>query len=169
MRRQHIPLAIISVLALGMNSNAASAHNAGFHLTLIKPAQKQSQFADALLNLHKLEIQKSGGLAEIELARSLTRRADFVSHTGIIHAAHDEVSAQIAALFAAHGRHYLAISAQAADIHNQFVDQLEAGSKAYQLAEAENLGHGHDPVVDELVQVLLRAKQHQGASSETKP
>lgn len=41
--------------------------------------------------------------------------------TGIVAAAHDEVSAAIAALFSAHGQAYQAASAQAAAFHTRFI------------------------------------------------
>jgi PE family protein len=158
MRRQHVQLAIIYVLALGLNSNATSAHDAGLHIALIKPPQSHSQFAEALLNLHNLEIQKSRTAAEIALIRSVTHPAISAPTTGIVRAAQDEVSARIAALFRAHGLAHQAASAQAAEFHQHLIDTLNASGKDYQLgeSEAEALGHGHDPDVIELVTDAVR-------------
>ncbi|OBI90088.1 hypothetical protein A9X00_02385 [Mycobacterium sp. 1245805.9] len=53
-------------------------------------------------------------------------------------AAEDEVSAAIASLFGAHGQAYQALSAQAAQFHQQFVQLLNAGVAQYAGAEAAN-------------------------------
>jgi PE family len=50
-------------------------------------------------------------------------------------AAADEVSAQIAALFSAHGLEFQQLSAQAAAFHEQFVQTLTASLTAYTAAE----------------------------------
>ncbi|MCV7377473.1 hypothetical protein BST11_20730 [Mycobacterium alsense] len=56
--------------------------------------------------------------------------------TGILPAALDEVSAGIAAMFGAHGQLYQALSAQAAQFHEQFVQTMAASASAYANAEA---------------------------------
>jgi triacylglycerol lipase len=58
--------------------------------------------------------------------------------TGVLVAAEDEVSAEIAALFSAHGQGYQALSAQAAAFHERFVQALTGASGAYAAAEAAN-------------------------------
>jgi triacylglycerol lipase len=58
--------------------------------------------------------------------------------TGVLAAAEDEVSAEIAALFSAHGQGYQALSAQAAAFHERFVQALTGASGAYAAAEAAN-------------------------------
>jgi triacylglycerol lipase len=58
--------------------------------------------------------------------------------TGLLAAAEDEVSAEIAALFSAHGQGYQALSAQAAAFHGRFVQALTGASGAYAAAEAAN-------------------------------
>ena len=58
--------------------------------------------------------------------------------TGIVPAAADEVSALAALQFAAHGQLYQAVSAQAAAIHQMFVEALAAGADAYTATEAAN-------------------------------
>lgn len=59
-----------------------------------------------------------------------------VATTGLLAAAEDEVSAAIAAVFSAHGEGYQALSAQAAAVHERFVQTLAGASGAYAAAEA---------------------------------
>ncbi|ORB87772.1 lipase [Mycobacterium kansasii] len=56
--------------------------------------------------------------------------------TAVVAAAEDEVSEAIAAFFSAHGRDYLALSAQAAAFHERFVQALTGAAGAYATAEA---------------------------------
>jgi hypothetical protein len=58
--------------------------------------------------------------------------------TGVLPAAADEVSALTAAQFATHAQMYQAISAQAAAIHDMFVNTLGAGAGSYAATEAAN-------------------------------
>ncbi len=58
--------------------------------------------------------------------------------TGVVPAAADEVSALTAAQFAAHAQMYQAISAQAAAIHEMFVNTLGASAASYAATEAAN-------------------------------
>jgi hypothetical protein len=58
--------------------------------------------------------------------------------TGVIPAAADEVSALTAAQFATHGEMYQAISAQAAAIHDMFVNTLGTSAGWYAATEAAN-------------------------------
>jgi hypothetical protein len=58
--------------------------------------------------------------------------------TGVLPAAADEVSALTAAQFATHGQMYQAISAQAAAIHEMFVNALGASAGSYAATEAAN-------------------------------
>jgi hypothetical protein len=58
--------------------------------------------------------------------------------TGVIPAAADEVSAMIAAQFAAHGQMYQQVSAQAMTIHEAFVRTLSASAGSYAATEATN-------------------------------
>jgi hypothetical protein len=60
------------------------------------------------------------------------------STTGVLPAAADEVSALTAAQFATHGQMYQAISAQAAAIHEMFVNTLGASAGSYAATEAAN-------------------------------
>jgi PE family len=58
--------------------------------------------------------------------------------TGVIPAAADEVSALTAAQFAAHAEMYQAISAQAAAIHEMFVNTMGISAGSYAATEAAN-------------------------------
>ncbi|CAM4449990.1 PPE-repeat proteins [Mycobacterium basiliense] len=58
--------------------------------------------------------------------------------TGVVPAAADEVSALTAAQFAAHAQMYQAVSAQAAAIHEMFVNTLGISSGSYAATEAAN-------------------------------
>jgi PE family len=58
--------------------------------------------------------------------------------TGVVPAAADEVSALTAAQFAAHAQLYQAVAAQAAAIHEQFVNTLATSSGSYAATEAAN-------------------------------
>jgi hypothetical protein len=58
--------------------------------------------------------------------------------TGVIPAAADEVSALTAAQFAAHAQMYQAMSAQAAAIHEMFVNTLGTSAGSYAATEAAN-------------------------------
>jgi len=55
--------------------------------------------------------------------------------TGLLPAAADEVSTQIATLFSAHGQGYQRLSAQATAFHEQFVRTLTASANTYATAE----------------------------------
>jgi len=58
--------------------------------------------------------------------------------TGVLPAAADEVSALTAAQFATHAEMYQAISAQAAAIHEMFVNTLDTTAGSYAATEAAN-------------------------------
>lgn len=58
--------------------------------------------------------------------------------TGVVPAAADEVSALTAAQFAAHAQMYQAVSAQAAAIHEMFVNTLGVSADSYAVTEAAN-------------------------------
>ena len=61
-----------------------------------------------------------------------------VPTTGVLPAAADEVSALTAAQFATHAEMYQAISAQAAAIHDMFVNALGVSAGSYAATEAAN-------------------------------
>ncbi|ORV96581.1 PE family protein [Mycobacterium kyorinense] len=58
--------------------------------------------------------------------------------TGVVPAAADEVSALTAAQFAAHAQMYQTVSAQAAAIHELFVNTLGTSAGSYAATEAAN-------------------------------
>jgi hypothetical protein len=58
--------------------------------------------------------------------------------TGVLPAAADEVSALTAAQFATHAQMYQAISAQAAAIHEMFVNTVGTSADTYAATEAAN-------------------------------
>lgn len=61
-----------------------------------------------------------------------------VPTTGVVPAAADEVSALTAAQFSAHAQMYQAVSAQAAAIHDMFVNTLGTSAVSYAATEAAN-------------------------------
>src|ERR1700752_3680297 len=58
--------------------------------------------------------------------------------TGVVPAAADPVSALTAAQFVAHAQLYQAVSAQAAAIHENFVNTLQTSAGSYAATEAAN-------------------------------
>lgn len=58
--------------------------------------------------------------------------------SGVLAAGGDDVSAAIAAMFNAHAQAYQALSAQAAQFHQQFVELMSGGASQYASAEAAN-------------------------------
>jgi hypothetical protein len=58
--------------------------------------------------------------------------------TGVVPAAADEVSALTAAQFAAHAQMYQEVAAQAAAIHEMFVQTLSTSAGSYAATEAAN-------------------------------
>ncbi len=59
--------------------------------------------------------------------------------TGVVPPSADEVSAMLAVRFAAQAQQYQQISAQAAAIHEMFVDTLNGSANTYAAAEAANV------------------------------
>lgn len=80
----------------------------------------------------------AGDLASIGSALGEAHAAAALPTTGIVAAAGDEVSAQIAALFGAYGQQYQALNAQAAAFHGEFQRLLSASGFAYLSAEVAN-------------------------------
>ncbi len=74
---------------------------------------------------------------------------------GLVAAAEDQVSAQVAAFFGAFGEEYQVISAQAQAFHEQFVDLLSAGAGAYLSTDVANAEQNLLNAVDGPVQGLL--------------
>src|ERR1700756_878397 len=80
----------------------------------------------------------AGALRAIGSALSAQNAAAAAPTTGVMPAAADEVSALTAAQFAAHAQMYQAVSAQAAAIHEMFVNTLGVSSASYTIAEIAN-------------------------------
>jgi PE family len=80
----------------------------------------------------------AGSLQGIGAAMAAQNAAAAAPTTGVVPAAADEVSALTAAQFAAHAQMYQAVSAQAAAIHEQFVNTLTTSSLSYAATEVAN-------------------------------
>jgi hypothetical protein len=80
----------------------------------------------------------AGDLHGIGSAMAAGNMAAAAPTTGVVPAAADEVSALTAAQFAAHAQMYQAISAQAAAIHELFVNTLGTSAGSYAATEAVN-------------------------------
>ncbi|MEB4212410.1 PE family protein [Mycobacterium sp. 94-17] len=80
----------------------------------------------------------AGNLQAIGSTLSAQNAAAAVPTTGVVPAAADEVSALTAAQFATHAQMYQAVSAQAAEIHEMFVNTLSTSSGSYAVTEAAN-------------------------------
>lgn len=80
----------------------------------------------------------AGELQGIGSAMTAGNEAVAAPTTGVIPAAADEVSILTAMQFAAHAEMYQTVSAQAALIHQQFVDVLTVSSNSYAATEAAN-------------------------------
>jgi hypothetical protein len=80
----------------------------------------------------------AGQLSEIGTAITGQNEAIAAPTTGVIPAAADEVSALTAALFVNHAQAYQAVSAQAAAMHDMFVQMLSASAGSYATTEAAN-------------------------------
>jgi hypothetical protein len=80
----------------------------------------------------------AGSLQGIGTTMSAQNAAAAAPTTGVMPAAADEVSALTAAQFAAHAQMYQAVSAQAAAIHEMFVNTLTTSSGSYAATEAAN-------------------------------
>src|SRR5215467_6974014 len=77
-------------------------------------------------------------LQGIGSAMSSQNAAAAAPTTGVVPAAADEVSMLTAAQFAAHAQMYQAVSAQAAAIHEMFVNTLGTSAGSYAATEAAN-------------------------------
>jgi hypothetical protein len=80
----------------------------------------------------------AGTLAGLGSGMAAGNAAAAAPTTGVVPAAADEVSALTAAQFAAHGELYQTISAQAAAIHEMFVNTLGVSAASYAGTEAAN-------------------------------
>jgi hypothetical protein len=80
----------------------------------------------------------AGTLQGIGSSLSSQNAAAAAPTTGVVPAAADEVSALTAAQFVAHAQVYQAVSAQAAAVHEAFVNTLGMSSGSYAVTEAAN-------------------------------
>lgn len=80
----------------------------------------------------------AGNLEGIGAGMAAGNSAAAAPTIGVIPAAADEVSALTAAQFAAHAEMYQAVSAQAAAIHEMFVNTLGISGASYATTEACN-------------------------------
>jgi hypothetical protein len=80
----------------------------------------------------------AGDLQGVGTAMAAGNMAAAAPTTGVVPAAADEVSALTAAQFAAHAQMYQAVSAQAAAIHEMFVNTLGTSAGSYAATEAAN-------------------------------
>ncbi|OBI92618.1 PE family protein [Mycobacterium asiaticum] len=80
----------------------------------------------------------AASLQGIGTALDAQNAASAAPTTGVVPAAADEVSALTAAQFAAHAQLYQAVSAQAAAIHELFVNTLSTSAGSYAATEAAN-------------------------------
>jgi hypothetical protein len=80
----------------------------------------------------------AGSLQGIGATMNAQNAAAAAPTTGVVPAAADEVSALTAAQFAAHAQMYQAVSAQAAAIHEMFVNTLATSAHSYHATEAAN-------------------------------
>jgi hypothetical protein len=80
----------------------------------------------------------AGNLQGIGSAMTTASAAAAAPTTGVVPAAADEVSALTAAQFAVHAQMYQAVSAQAASIHEMFVNTLATSAGSYAATEAAN-------------------------------
>jgi hypothetical protein len=80
----------------------------------------------------------AGDLQGVGTAMAAGNMAAAAPTTGVVPAAADEVSALTAAQFAAHAQMYQAVSAQAAAIHEMFVNTLGTSAGSYAATEVAN-------------------------------
>lgn len=80
----------------------------------------------------------AGNLTGIGSAMSSQNAAAAAPTTGVVPAAADDVSMLTAAQFAVHAQMYQAVSAQAAAIHEMFVNTLGISAGSYAVTEAAN-------------------------------
>jgi cytochrome c biogenesis protein CcdA len=81
-------------------------------------------------------VAAASNVADIGSALTTAHAAAAAPTTGVLAAAADEVSTQIAAAFSRHGLGFQELGAQAAAFHEQFVAALAAGASSYAAAEA---------------------------------
>ena len=82
--------------------------------------------------------EAAGNLTGIGSAMNAENSAAAAPTTGVVPAAADEVSALTAAQFATHATMYQTVSAQAAAIHEMFVNTLGISAGSYAATEVAN-------------------------------
>lgn len=82
--------------------------------------------------------QTAGNLANIGSALNTANIVAAIPTTTVAAPAADEVSTAIAALLGAHAEQYQTLSRQAATVHSEFVNALQAGAASYARTEAAN-------------------------------
>ncbi|WP_156687087.1 PE family protein, partial [Mycobacterium sp. Marseille-P9652] len=80
----------------------------------------------------------SSDLAGVREAIVAATTAASVPTTSLLPAAEDEISSAISNLFVAYAREYQALSARAAEVHDNFVQALKVGGQLYRAQEAAN-------------------------------
>ncbi|BBZ15314.1 PE family protein [Mycobacterium branderi] len=86
----------------------------------------------------ELLVAAAGDLTAAGSAMNAQNAAAAAPTTGILPAAADEVSALTAAQFSTHAQMYQAVSAQAAAVHEMFVNTLGASAGSYAATEVAN-------------------------------
>ncbi|RUP07282.1 MAG: PE family protein [Mycobacterium sp.] len=86
----------------------------------------------------QLLTEAASNLASLGSTLDAANAAAAIPTTSVMAAGADEVSAAMANVFGAHAQQYQAMGAQAAKLHDQFVQAMNASSNAYATAEGAN-------------------------------
>jgi hypothetical protein len=90
-----------------------------------------------LLAVPEALVAAASDVAGIGSTLSMANAAAAAPTTGVLAAAADEVSTQVAALFSQHAQGYQQLSARAAAFHQQFVQAMTTSASSYMAAEAD--------------------------------
>jgi hypothetical protein len=90
-----------------------------------------------LLAVPEALVAAASDVAGIGSTLSMANAAAAAPTTGVLAAAADEVSTQVAALFSQHAHGYQQLSARAAAFHQQFVQAMTTSASSYMAAEAD--------------------------------
>jgi hypothetical protein len=90
-----------------------------------------------LLAVPEALVAAASDVAGIGSTLSMANAAAAAPTTGVLAAAADEVSTQVAALFSQHAQGYQQLSARAAAFHQQFVRAMTTSASSYMAAEAD--------------------------------
>jgi hypothetical protein len=91
----------------------------------------------SLLAVPEALVAAASDVAGIGSTLSMANAAAAAPTTGVLAAAADEVSTQVAALFSQHAQGYQQLSARAAAFHQQFVEAMTTSASSYTTAEAD--------------------------------